>query len=401
MNPHDERDQYRLRALQAAATLSDRPRPEPDGRPCVGELYLSRKTAGFPVEWLVIEAEGPRLRVVPVDEYPLTGSRDVDLSSDRAPGVAVARCGHSDWVNATVFEPELRTDMLETTVLQSVHDKRRDVDADRVEPTVLESVADADPEYQSWSEGTLTPAVAVLTEPVRVEQPVPFRRLRHHWQPILAIAALLAITVSLGVLAVRLDGELDGTRSRLAELEGVLPAQQDRLAEEVQRREAADAEVSRLDRALETAGAELGAARQEVGSLTERLGSVERKLRRALEAGVVANVKKLVFGAAQRIDVPSVDRGRTVVTDADSSPRLFFELEIVDPEPYFTYRVRFVPTKAGETAVVEGLRREGAWLRFSLPADRLAIGEYDILIQGTGFGETAELAERYRLTVEP
>jgi len=45
--------------------------------------------------------------------------------------------------------------------------------------------------------------------------------------------------------------------------------------------------------------------------------------------------------------------------------------------------------------------REGAWLRLGLAPQKLGVGEYEVLIDGMGFGKPVELDERYRLTVEP
>ena len=64
------------------ASLTPR-RSEP---PRAGDTFVSRRTADYPVEWLVVDdTEDGGVQVVPVDHHPFVGSRDLALP-ERSPG---------------------------------------------------------------------------------------------------------------------------------------------------------------------------------------------------------------------------------------------------------------------------------------------------------------------------
>lgn len=395
-----ESERHWQQTLEVASTLRTRRPAENDGTPTVGELYLSRRTADFPVEWLVIESVAGRLRLVPVDDYPLTGSRDVELT--RVGGVAVARCGYSDWVDVHTFEPELRTDVVDAGDLERAQAKRRSLDDDGIEATLLEEVVDGDPEYQRLCEGTLAPAIDALSQ---VDNVVWMSGLQQHWRPIVFLAAMLTLMLSFGYVTVDLKQELGAAQTRLAEvttelaeLEDERPEQQARVDEQVRLREASEAETERVSGLLSQAESALADVTSSLDTMTRRF----EQARQAIDLGATADVRKLVFGGEQR-SILDVRRGLPLTIRSGSSLALFMELEVVNPEPYLVYRARFVP-KQGEDPIVtiERLDRNGSWLRFILETDKLPVGEYLILIDGVTFGgETVELDERYQLTVEP
>jgi hypothetical protein len=389
MSTTERREQQWRETLEAAAILADRPESEPGDTPQPGELYLSRRTAGFPVEWLVLEtAAGGRARVVPVDDYPLAGSHDVDLPPRGLGGAAVARCGLDTWAPREALEPQLRTAVLPRDLLRTVREKRTAVEEDRISPRLLEEVADGDPEYQDWMEDTVRPAVEALGESDARPWPPRIATLARRSAPVLALAALLVMALGLGTVVHRITGELEATRTRLAQLEEHGAEQSARLEEEARLRAVQEEEMGRLEEVL-------GSTRATLETTSERFESTRQQLRQALDLGAAVNLTKLVFGGGAVRNLP-------LTVSASDPNRLYFEVEVIDPEPYLTYRLRLRPIKnKGKPVTIDGLERYGAWLRLALSPDDLAVGEYEVLIDGMGFGDPAELTERYRLTVEP
>ena len=87
--------------------------PEP---PRPGDVFLSRRTAEYPVEWMVVDAEDVRVRVVVLDDHPYVGSRDLELPARSLGGAGVLRCDLDAWVDASELEAELRTGALSSRV---------------------------------------------------------------------------------------------------------------------------------------------------------------------------------------------------------------------------------------------------------------------------------------------
>jgi hypothetical protein len=297
------------------------------------------------------------------------------------------------------LEPELRTVFFRATGLERERAQARchAVEHGRLEPSLLEQVVDGDPEYQSWVAGTLCPAVdALVNEPAEEkERPstvVKLPRTRRRWAA-LAAAAVLALVSGLSWYVYRLERQLSATHGRVAELERRGAEQNTQIEEEVRRRKAAEDDSGRLGSLLRT-------AQEGLSATGDQLASVERELRQALDFGAAVNVRKLVFGGTARFSRGG-SRGEAVVLEQGtrSSPLTYLEVEVVDPEPYQTYRLRLVPIKGGKPVAVDGLRRDGAWLRLGLSPDQLTSGEYEVRIDGMRSDSPVELDERYQLIV--
>ena len=89
------RQRQRGATFEVAEKLSERRAamaaraPEP---PRAGDIFLSSRTAGFPVEWLVVDqADDGRVRVMPLDDHPFVGSRDRARRPAGAPTAARPR----------------------------------------------------------------------------------------------------------------------------------------------------------------------------------------------------------------------------------------------------------------------------------------------------------------------
>lgn len=402
MHTQDTRTRQLQETLEVAAALKNRSITTPGSTPSAGEMYLCQRTAEFPVEWLVLEG-GDLLHLVPVDDYPLTGSHDVELTSLATGSAAVARCHINALADASRFEPELRTRVLTEAELERVQAKRVAISSDNVTPSLLEDVADGDLDYQRWIDGTLRPAVAALEKVPEAVPILPFRiatKARTHWPVAVAMAATLAVVVGMGTFAIQLGHQLSEAHERIVTLEQV----DHEKAEQLEKQATRIQDQVRIQQTLERESRESKSlflrATETLHSVQDQLTKTQQALTQLRDVGAVVNVRKLLFGSKQRFDRGGT-RGEDVIISAGSGQSLLFEIEILDPEPYSTYRLRFEPTKFGKALVIEGLDRDGASLRFSLSSDALEVGEYDLLIEGSGFGDPKELDERYSLTVTP
>ncbi len=367
----------------ALAELSAPPRP--------GDVFLSRRTADYPVEWLVIEdGENGRARVVPVDEHPYAGSRDLELAAESLGGAAVVRCDLDAQIDATELEPELRTGALRELELGRVRRKRRAIEDGTLEPSLLEEVVDGDPEYGRWRDGTLQPAIDALAGRVREAKPTAPHRRR--WLPAVAAAAVLAVALPLGWQVYQLSRQLGHEQERVAEIEAERQALEARLDATEAERQSAEREVGRLEASIDQAAA--GATRV----LVEQKERFDARLRRVLDDSVVVNVPSFVFGRMARV---RSSRGEAELIDPGDAGRLTLSLEVPDPEPYPRYRLRVLGRADGDEVWTTDqlVKVGGKWLRLDLPADLFEPGEYELEIYGLTSDGPVLLDERYAVKV--
>ena len=388
MPNHQVRDLQWKQTVELAKKLKSPQAAEPGSKPQPGEIYLSRRTAEFPVEWLVLATEGKRLQVVPVDDYPLVGSKDVELSRTAHLGTAVARCGLEAWTPAVAFAPELRTAVLEGAEFGRLWERREAVASGKLEPTLLEEVTDGDPEYQSWVGDTLRQAVEALLVSKKTAEGGKLLRFTGRMGPILALVAVLLVAVGLGRHAFEQSRMLEATQARLSLLESSQGDHAARIEAEAKARMAAEAETRRLD-------GQLKLEQSNLASLADQLASLKGSLRQALDFGVIANIPKLTFS-----ETGGTTRGQTVSLQAIPGSLVLLEVEVIDPKPYHSYILRLVPDNNGIPLQIENLKRDGAWLRFTLNVENLQPGKYEIIIDGLGLGKRAELKQRYKLQVK-
>ncbi len=156
--PASRRERLRIRTAEVAARWA-RERAAiagPEERsPRPGDTFVFAETSACPVEWAVLErdpAGAQRLLVVPVDENPLVGSRDVAAGDGATDGVAHLRCAQGVGIDVDAFTPELRTGVLNPEMLERARCKRAEIEAGTLRASFLEEETDADPEYQRWLE---------------------------------------------------------------------------------------------------------------------------------------------------------------------------------------------------------------------------------------------------------
>ena len=393
MNDNPMRERQLAATVAAAAAIDARQsaRAEP-GPPRPGDVFLSRRTDEYPVEWLMVEDnEANRARVVPVDEHPYVGSRDLELAPESLGGAGVVRCDLDAWIDAAELEPELRTGAVTELELGRVRRKRRAIEDGTLEPSLLEEVVDGDPEYSRWRDGTLRPALDALTSRMReAHRTAPRRRW---WLSAVAAAAFLALAVPLGWHAYQLSQQLGREQGRVAELEAERQTLEARLEAAEADRQSSEREVGRLETALNQA------AENAKRTLAEQQERFDARLRSAFDDSVVVNVPSFVLGKMART---RSFQGEAEVIDTGSARRFTLSLEVPDPEPYPRYRLRIVDqADGGEVWQTDQLVKVGGkWLRLDLPADLFAAGEYELLIYGLGSNGPTLLDERYAVKIE-
>ncbi len=390
-------EQQLAATLEAAAALNqgqagstDRVKRPP--RP--GDVFLSRRTADFPVEWLMVEEDGGgRVQVLPLDEHPYVGSRDLELSSRSLGGVGVVRCDLDAWLDASQLEPDLRTAGLSELELGRVRRRRRAIDRGTLEASLLEETVDGDPEYHQWRDDTLQPALATLTGELGEAGEEDATAARRRWPRAVAAAAVfLALALPLGWQTYRLSHQLERDQGRIAELEGERGALADQLAAAEAGREESAVEVGRLEQALSDA---LDASRQAVADQKKRF---DARLRRAFDEKAVVNVPSFFLRPPT---TRNADR-EPVVIDPGNADRFTLALSVPDPEPYLRYRLRIVRKVDGQEIwkTDKLVKLGGEWLRLDLPVALFEAEEYDLLIYGLGRGDPKLLEECYPVKFE-
>lgn len=192
MKPRDPKARSR-EALREAVDRYGREHARSTARgpePWPGDLYVLAETAGFPVEWLVVERTPGHCRLVAVDTNPALGSADVPIPSEIEGGPLSVRCAVSLQVGLETLRQGERTGTVAPEILEPV---RR-----RLEELAAGSAGDeSDSEAEDWRSEVLEPARAALL-PARMEETGPSRRLGLR----AAVAAILLLLVTLGGLSV-------------------------------------------------------------------------------------------------------------------------------------------------------------------------------------------------------
>src|SRR5262249_41992219 len=144
-----------------------RERAEGEGRgpePWPGDLYVLPETAGFPVEWLLVERERQgRCRVVVADANPLLGCADVAVPPEAALGPLSVRPAVEAMVLVDSLRRGERTGALAAEDLDRVRRRREELAVGAVADPRLGPSGEPDPEYEDWLDEVLLPACAALS----------------------------------------------------------------------------------------------------------------------------------------------------------------------------------------------------------------------------------------------
>jgi hypothetical protein len=369
MNQHENQ---RNATLNVAKRRQDA--PSGDGEPPrVGDTFLSRHSADYPVEWLTVDHNGGRrFQVVALDVHPFVGSRDVERTAPGATGVV--RCDVEAELDAAELETNLRTGTLTSAEMDEVRRRRQAIADETLVATLREEEVDTDPEYRLWRDETLRPALASLGRTDDSDVLVFPDRWRR-WRSPLAAAALLALAVPLALQYERQGRQLQDERAQRTAVEREHRAQAEELHGVV-------AEVGRLET-----------------SLAEQKDAFDQRLEGVFDDRVVVNLPSFVLGGeARRL----ASRGLPEVLEPGDALRFTLSLEVTDPEPYFRYRLRLVKKEGGrEIWSNDQLKTvNGKWLRLDLPTNLLDPGaEYELQVDGMKTGAATLLTERYRIQI--
>lgn len=366
----------------------------------LGETYVSRRTADFPVEWVVVESDDDRRRVVLLDSHPLAGSRDLRLPPDVLGSPMIARCDWSAWLSAKDLETNFRTGVLPPALVRQIQQKQESAAGINENCSLTEREIDHDPEYLLWLDHTLRPAVKAL-----LNGPMPTRKKtaandNHHQRRWATIAAILIGLLSLPILwqVQKLNLALDSERARAALWEGQATEKAEQLEQEETLRQAKEQEINVLQGEVKSLRESVDTVvAQQTRNLRDQLARAQARLQQTLgNTGTVINPLRIVIDHRSR-------HGSTRSLDAVSlgaAPLVVLDVEVIDPEPYKSYEVRLSPEN-GKPLRFEDLKiQDGKWLRVVLPANLLEPDDYSIVIIGFGMGEPAELGERYDVRIE-
>ena len=171
-----------------------------------GDLFVLAATADLPVEWAVLERRtgGDEVLAVPADARPLAGSADVEVPATAPGGPLGLRCRFATWLNASLFEPGLRSGSLAPETVAEARQRVRLLEAGTLEPSPLAEEVDADSEYRDWVRDVPERArtLALAARPVRARKP-PL------WEGYLLAATFALLAIGLGIWAAGLRREMD------------------------------------------------------------------------------------------------------------------------------------------------------------------------------------------------
>ncbi len=369
--------------------IQDTRPPEP------GDLFVLTETAGFPVEWAVLErrpGDPSRLLAVPADTHPLAGSADVEIPANEPAGPLSLRCRFGLWVDASRFDPARRTGAVDSGAIARALAKRAELEAGEATASPLAFEDEADPEYEDWVREVLAPAHSVLSRPA--EKPVPSNLLgsSRRWTSLgnpyaLAASILLLITLGLAgglVWQTRTITDLAAGRQRT---EKELQQERQRLTGELRQGEAAHRkEIAEKTRQAEQKSEE---DRQRIADLESRLKATGR---------VHPLVNAPFVYLAPRDPVRGEPDAFLLPPDASY---LFVILTVTDLRSFPEYRLEIASKGAGKTVwAAAGLHKTGTVeVSVALPRDLLPPDDYLLRLAGVKDGKVERVGE-YEMRIQ-
>ncbi len=361
--------------------------------PKPGDLYVLVETAGFPVEWAVLDAPagGPgRFLAVPADTNPLAGSADVEILANEPAGPLSLRCRFALWLDAARFDPDRRTGALAPDAVARALEKKAALEAGDPAASPLSWETDADPEYEDWVREVLIPAHAALASPAPREAPATrARTIRSRWSapgnPYAALAASILLMVTLGLAGGLLwqKGQITDLAHRNEEelrRERETHAGELRRTEEAHRREIAQRERLAAQREQED--------RSRIADLEQRLDRAGQTRPLVNAPFVYLNPKDPVRGEPDKYTLPP------------GASYLFLLFTVTDFRSFPEYRLEISNKDTGRSVwSSRGLHKTGTVeLSVSLPRDLLPPGDYRFRLFGLKDGK-AEPAGEYELRI--
>ncbi len=160
--------------------------------PRPGDILHLPVAGDLPVEWVVIEVDPEsttRLLLLPVDDRPWVGSRDVDA------GVSRVRCARDVRLDAEALSAGTHTGRLDASVLEQVDAKRRSLVEGNLRAPLAAWASDDDTEYSGWTARLDRARGRLRSEARPPAPPLAFRPAsRSSGRFIQALAAIFATT---------------------------------------------------------------------------------------------------------------------------------------------------------------------------------------------------------------
>ncbi len=326
--------------------------------PWPGDLYVLAETAGFAVEWLVVERMPGRCRVVAADTHPILGGSDVPVPAELEGGPLSVRCAMSLQVGVETLRLGERTGTVAPEILAAVRRRLEEVAAGSLDPQAS-SGGDPEPGLDRWFDEVLAPARAALFPP-SLEAPGTARRFGR----LAAVAAFLLLLVALGGVSTLAWKSQQRERQARRDVE--------RLVQERRELEAAHQR-------------QLAVLRE---AQTPRPPAPPPPARKPLQT-LAAPWVNLAFASFY----PDETRGtRQEVAVPRGSTYLVLQL-YVGPEPCKEYKLEI--TRAGASAAAltaRGLSVRDQQVSVAVPRAALPDGSYQLRLDGVCGGERREVA---------
>lgn len=386
-------------AARTARAAAEARRGQP---PAPGDRYVLAATAGFPVEWVLLERhrELPAFLAAPADVHPLVGSADLPL-----PGSPLRlRGGAAAWIAESALVPPSRVGAVDRVTVERARRKLQE-SVREADPDLVGEV-DASPEYQDWRREVVTPALTAMVLrglPAAAAVPAvpaaPAAGRRRRW----AAAAAVFLASTLG-----LAGYAGWQQERIVDLAAAnRAAEQERLALREEMEAALEDERARLSQAANQTGESWQRRVEEVrleeaakrAELERRLDSLEaRQARRASLSQALVNVPVALLNPAEMLRSSS-GMELDEVHLREGAPHVHVALNLDTEEKYDSFRV-VVRREGGEGVLWQSdrLERQGYRVTFSLEEGSLPAGVYHFDLTGVRGGREEPLGE-YRLRV--
>jgi len=177
-------------------------------RPQPGDIFIFKYPKTLGIQWVIVGSsqENSQRLVVPADNNPMVGSKDIGISDKALSGPVTLRCGYSFSMSPQQFKKDcLRVGLLEEWDLQYASDMIKRISEKTVRSSVLQQETDDDPDYKDWMEQVSSAREALRFTP----QPIPhphtkkpsfFQKLIGFFNNPLAITASVFVAVLLAII---------------------------------------------------------------------------------------------------------------------------------------------------------------------------------------------------------
>jgi hypothetical protein len=355
MKPRDPKARSR-EALREAVDRYGRERARSAARgpePWPGDLYVLEETAGFPVEWLVVERTPGRCQLVAADTNPALGSSDVAVPAEVEGGPLSVRCAVSLQLVVETLRRGERTGTVAPEILDPVRQRLEELASGSLD-------ANPDPELQDWHAEVLAPARAALLPPDLEASGSPPRRFGR--RAALAAILLLAALGGLSALAWQFHrGELQARR----EIDHL-----------VQERQALETEHQR-----------------QLAALREAQAAQERRPSEPPPSVPVHEPLQPLVNLAYASFYPGETRGdRREIAVPSQATHLFLLFYVGNQEACSEYGLEITRRGAAPFTVQELRPLPSQEVSVAIPRAQLPDGSYRLRLEGLCGGERRELA---------